>query len=170
MKSNQAGQIVITEDDFLEILYRGQTMNRIVVEESDWISRYEHLCNLFEIEADLTWEMASTATQDRFVEQCFADWGLPEQYEEFDVEQYVLSKCSTQEQVERVNQELKMFKERNMMPVLKFLKYFVDTLHANDMICGVGRGSSVASYVLYLLDVHKVNSLEYELTIDEFLK
>jgi len=34
----------------------------------------------------------------------------------------------------------------------------------------VGRGSSVASYCLYLLGVHKINSLKFDLDIKEFLK
>jgi DNA polymerase III alpha subunit len=40
----------------------------------------------------------------------------------------------------------------------------------NNIVLGVGRGSSVASYVLYLLGVHRVDSLKYDLDIKEFLK
>jgi len=50
------------------------------------------------------------------------------------------------------------------------LKYLVDTLRKNNVIWGVGRGSSVASYVLFLLGVHKIDSLYYNLDIEEFLK
>jgi len=38
------------------------------------------------------------------------------------------------------------------------------------MIWGVGRGSSVASYVLYLLDVHRIDSMFYDLDPSEFLR
>ena len=51
-----------------------------------------------------------------------------------------------------------------------FMKYLVDTLRKNNIIWGVGRGSSVASYVLYLLGVHRIDSLYYDLDITEFLK
>ena len=57
-----------------------------------------------------------------------------------------------------------------MMDVLQFLKYMVDTLRENNIVWGVGRGSSVASYVLYLLGVHKVNSIKYDLDPTEFLR
>ncbi len=40
----------------------------------------------------------------------------------------------------------------------------------NEVIWGVGRGSSVASYVLYLIGIHKVDSMYYDLPINEFLR
>jgi DNA polymerase III alpha subunit len=43
-------------------------------------------------------------------------------------------------------------------------------MKANNIIWGVGRGSSVASYVLYLLEVHRVDSMYYNLDIREFLR
>jgi len=49
-------------------------------------------------------------------------------------------------------------------------KYFVDTMQANNVVWGVGRGSSVASYVLYLIGVHKIDSIKYNLDWQEFLR
>jgi DNA polymerase III alpha subunit len=63
-----------------------------------------------------------------------------------------------------------MFQERNLFDLLRYLKYLVDTLRANNMIWGVGRGSSVASYVLYLLGVHRIDSMFYDLDAREFLR
>jgi DNA polymerase III alpha subunit len=57
-----------------------------------------------------------------------------------------------------------------LFDLLRYLKYLVDTLKSNNMIWGVGRGSSVASYVLYLLGVHKIDSMFYDLDITEFLR
>jgi DNA polymerase III alpha subunit len=57
-----------------------------------------------------------------------------------------------------------------MFILLKYLKYLVDTMRENNIVWGVGRGSSVASFVLFLLEVHRINSLYYDLSIDEFLK
>jgi DNA polymerase III alpha subunit len=53
---------------------------------------------------------------------------------------------------------------------LRYLKYLVDTLRKNNVVWGVGRGSSVASYVLFLIGVHRIDSLYYDLNVDEFLK
>jgi len=54
--------------------------------------------------------------------------------------------------------------------VLHVMKYVVDTLRENQIVWGVGRGSSVASYVLYLIGVHKIDSIKYKLPIEEFFK
>jgi DNA polymerase III subunit alpha len=63
-----------------------------------------------------------------------------------------------------------MFQERDLFNLLRYLKYLVDTMTKNRLIWGVGRGSSVASFVLYKLGVHRINSLHYELDPAEFLR
>ena len=78
--------------------------------------------------------------------------------------------CTTPEQTDRVSQELKLFIEHGMFDLLFYLKYLVDTMRQNKIVWGVGRGSSVASYVLFLIGVHKIDSLKYNLDIHEFLK
>ena len=40
----------------------------------------------------------------------------------------------------------------------------------NKFIWGVGRGSSVSSYILYLIGVHRVNSLKFGFDIKDYLK
>ena len=97
-------------------------------------------------------------------------WLIPQEYTEFDIAGYLYSLCNTEEESDRVIKELQLFDQYNMIDVLKFLKYLVDTMRENNILWGVGRGSSVASYCLYLLGVHKINSLKYDLDIREFLK
>jgi len=63
-----------------------------------------------------------------------------------------------------------MYQERDLFDLLRYLKYLVDRMSENNMIWGVGRGSSVASYVLYLLGVHRIDSLYYDLDPAEFLR
>jgi DNA polymerase III alpha subunit len=57
-----------------------------------------------------------------------------------------------------------------MFTLLKYLKYLVDTMRTHNIVWGVGRGSSVASFILFLIGIHRINSLHYDLSIDEFLK
>lgn len=97
-------------------------------------------------------------------------WDIPAKYKEIDVKEYLLDKCLTDEEIERVELEFAMFEERGLIPLLQFLLFIVDYMRDNDIVWGVGRGSSVASYSLYLMGVHKVNSLRYDLPIEEFLK
>ena len=70
----------------------------------------------------------------------------------------------------RIIQEIALYKKHNMILMLKTMKYIVDTLRTNNVIWGVGRGSSVASYVLHIIGVHKIDSVKYNLPIEEFFK
>lgn len=97
-------------------------------------------------------------------------WFLPEDYLNLDIENYLLALCSTQLETDRITREIELYKKHNMINVLKCVKYIVDTLRENKVVWGVGRGSSVASYSLFLLGLHKINSIKYNLPIGEFFK
>jgi DNA polymerase III alpha subunit len=97
------------------------------------------------------------------------NWFIPEEYFPNLVE-YLYSCCETNEQRTRVDLELELFIKNDMYDLLHVIKYIVDTLRANHVVWGVGRGSSVSSYVLYLIGVHKIDSIKYKLPIEEFFK
>jgi DNA polymerase III alpha subunit len=96
-------------------------------------------------------------------------WFIPQDYCPNLVE-FLYGQCTTPEQTQRVNQELELFIKHNMYDLLHVMKYVVDTLRENNVVWGVGRGSSVASYVLHLIGVHKIDSIKYNLPIEEFFK
>jgi DNA polymerase III alpha subunit len=98
------------------------------------------------------------------------EWSMPQSYYEFDIAKWVLDRCNSEPELQRAASELLLFQEKNLFPLLKYLKYLVDTMRENNIVWGVGRGSSVASFVLYLIGVHKINSLYYDLPINEFFK
>jgi DNA polymerase III alpha subunit len=98
------------------------------------------------------------------------NWRMPVEYKDMDIAEYVLSLCKAEHELQRVGQELLLYQERDLFDLLRYLKYLVDTLRKNNVVWGVGRGSSVASYVLFLIGVHKIDSLYYNLDIEEFLK
>ena len=103
------------------------------------------------------------------------NFNIPQYYKDIDVESFIKELIPTSGQdvniiTARVEQELAEFKARNMYPVLQLMIYIVNTLRKNNLVWGVGRGSSVASYVLYLIGIHKIDSLQYNLDIKEFLK
>lgn len=99
-----------------------------------------------------------------------SNYFLPEEYINLDIAKFVLDQCQNDAELQRAGQELLLYQERDMFMLLKYLKYLVDTMRNNNIVWGVGRGSSVASFVLFLIGVHKINSLYYDLPIDEFLK
>ena len=97
------------------------------------------------------------------------NWFIPDEYKNLDIKSYVLEK-TPEHAIDRVNEELNLYDKYNIIDVLKVCVYIIDTLRKNNIVWGVGRGSSVASYVLYLIGVHKVDSIKYELDINEFLR
>lgn len=97
------------------------------------------------------------------------NWLIPREYKNMDIEGFLVNQCPKENQ-ERLIKELQLYHKHDMLIVLKAMKYIVDTLRKNDIVWGVGRGSSVASYVLYLIGVHKIDSVKYDLPIEEFFK
>jgi DNA polymerase III alpha subunit len=107
---------------------------------------------------------------DEFDRISQAKWNMPEQYNKFDIVGWLVEQCQTQQQINRVAQELVLYDERNLMSLLQFLKYMITMFREHNIVWGVGRGSSVSSYVLYLLGVHKVDSMMYNLDVADFLR
>jgi DNA polymerase III alpha subunit len=97
-------------------------------------------------------------------------WFIPPEYQDMDIELFCLEQCKTEEEFSRVAQELELYHKHKMIPVLKTMKYIVDTLRTNNIVWGVGRGSSVSSYVLFLIGIHKIDSIKYNIPIEEFFK
>lgn len=97
-------------------------------------------------------------------------WHFPAKYQTFDIAKFVLDQCQSETELQRAGEELLMFQERDMLILLKYLKYLVDTMRNNNIVWGVGRGSCVSSFVLFLIGIHKINPIYYDLDVSEFLK
>lgn len=168
MKVDKFGQQILTEDDICDFYLKNPDKNlkSILTENSISFPDDLELSNLPNI-ITYTIEQVSIKKYDNKLQ---SNWLMPEEYKTFDIALYVLSKCKTEEELQRAGEELFLFQERGLFPLLQYLKYLVDTMRANNIVWGVGRGSSVASYVLFLLEIHRINSLYYDLSIDEFLK
>lgn len=74
------------------------------------------------------------------------------------------------ERHKRVQFELNVFTQLDLVPLLKTLVYIIDSFIEKNVVWGVGRGSSVSSYILYLIGVHDIDSVTYELDFNEFLR
>ena len=114
--------------------------------------------------------MARRPDLEKFDQQNCGKWHMPEKYYQINVLQWLLDKCQNDEEKMRVQTEYALFEQKKFVRVLQFLIYFIDTLRANNVVWGVGRGSSVASFCLFLIGVHKINPMLYGLDIREFLR
>lgn len=168
MKSNQYGEIIFNAKDCFNLLMQGHsldTINRLLLDNSVNIQ-----CDLFEQKLTPQRIIEKTCSVTDYDLQNQNNWYMPDEYKNLDIAEYVLSLCTTDQQLQRVGQELLLYQKKNLFNLLRYLKYLVDTMRENNIIWGVGRGSSVASYVLYLLGVHKIDSIYYDLGPEEFLR
>jgi len=170
VKIDSLGNCTLDLNDVVDHLMSGGGISDVGARMFDFPTRdYNNLasnkdCDHWQIRAVA--KFASAQDLDDF---CQAQWMLPQEYLDLDIETHVYSLCNSEEEVYRVELELAEFKARDLLIVLKALKYLVDLMQKEQILWGVGRGSSVASYCLYLLGVHNVNSIQYNLDFKEFL-
>jgi DNA polymerase III alpha subunit len=166
MKTDIFGNPIFQSQDLIDLLYkdRADLFDRVIVEKSEEMSKLSQATGInFNLEQDIA------ITVEEYDSICQNDWFIPDEYKNMDIEGYLVHVCP-KENYQRLIDELTEFRARNMLPLLKVLKYVVDTLKEKKIFWGVGRGSSVASYVLYLLEVHKIDSIKYNLDWREFLR
>lgn len=170
MKYDQFGQTYCTADELADMLYCDPKLDLGLFNVDDPELYNASVCTTYADVPRLNKYHILDMSLEEFDHAQQANWHMPDNYKTLDIAQHVLDLCKTQEELQRVGQELLLFQERDMFDLLRFLKYFVDTMRTNNVVWGLGRGSSVASYVLYLIGVHKINSIYYDLPIEEFLR
>ena len=170
MKYDQYGQTYTTSNELCDLLYKNPTLDISLFQVEDSIEYNRSVAELH-AELDLLDSYHSISqTVEEFDSISQRNWRMPKEYKDLDIAAYVLGLCKEEHELQRVGEELILYQERNLFDLLRYLKYLIDTLRKNNIVWGVGRGSSVASYVLFLIGVHKIDSLYYNLNIDEFLK
>lgn len=170
MRLDKYSNPIFNEDDLFEALYKGYQINAydtvFVEERNSNITTLEHQTGVSLFEPI----NSPTLTVDTLDQEWQKQWKMPSEYKTFDIENWLLCQCKDVVAYNRTKEELEAYKARNMLDLLRWLKYFVDTCSKENLVWGVGRGSSVASYVLFLLGVHNIDSIKYNLDWREFLR
>jgi DNA polymerase III alpha subunit len=168
MKLDKFSQSIFQSQDLFNIMYEKDldVLNKIIVEEDSEISSFiKHS----ELVLQTTESISYSSNVFDFDRNLQNQWFMPDEYKDFDIEEFLVNQCP-KENYTRLVDELNEFRKRDMIDLLRWLKYFVDTCRKNNIIWGVGRGSSVSSYVLYLIGIHKIDSIKYNLDWQEFLR
>ena len=173
MQTNTYSEIVLDETDLCELVLQGRDLNslqRVTVNPEVNLESLIHV--LEDPDALVTWTFPSNSNlsvpdYDALKQK---KWHMLEQYQNMDIAEHVLGLCQSDAELQRCGQELMLYQERGLFNLLRYLTYLVAVMRENQVIWGVGRGSSVASYVLYLLGVHRINSMFYDLDVGEFLR
>lgn len=170
MHTNLFGEIELSEQDLFELLYKQSTDLTKINTDNQTANRFnESRKRNFDSFPSL--KILSNNINDivEFDLQNQDTWFMPDEYKNMDIEGFLVYQCP-KENYDRLISEIQMFRQKNMLNLLRFLKYLVDTLRKNQIVWGVGRGSSVASYCLFLIGVHKIDPIKYKLDIKEFFK
>lgn len=172
IRTDRFGIPVFDSQEIIELLYRGRTdqIDKIVLENSNELIQFKkHLYENHNL--DLSLYQEPDIDLNSFDQICQETWLMPDEYKTLDIENYLITKCNGDiEKINRVELELSEYNSKNLYNVLRFMVFLVDFMKTNDIVWGVGRGSSVASYVLYLIGIHRVDSILYDLDFYEFMK
>lgn len=172
MRVNQYGQVIRSEKEVIDILFQNPNLeiSSIDFDNSNVVEKFNSSSRACDIKIKIRKNQDIDIDVTNFDKLYQNQWFIPEEISNFDIETWLYEQCKTEKEFFRVKEELELYHHFKLRQILVISKYLVDTFRKNQLVWGVGRGSSVASYCLYLIGLHKINSLEYNLDVAEFLK
>ena len=173
MNVNEYGQVFFSTTETIEHLYSGNDISSFVDNQQE-IYKHNAFAKHFEI-GDIVSSSKPTENAIEFHSKLADTWHMPEEYQQLDIETFLAQRLqslglTSEDYIITLSNELKEFKQRKMIKLLQFLVYLIDVSKQHDIVTGVGRGSSVASLVLYLIGVHYIDPIKYNLNYKEFLR
>lgn len=70
----------------------------------------------------------------------------------------------------RLLYEWKLFIQNGLIYLLRALLSAINTMTHNNVCWGPGRGSSTSSYILFIIGLHDVDCVEYDVDVHDFIK
>ena len=105
-------------------------------------------------------------------------WNIPQEYADIDLREFIsaefekiavgLSEKDLEKACDRIFLELEEIERRGLTELFKTIIFVLKRFKEENVIWGVGRGSSCASYILYILGLHSVDCLKYDIPLTEF--
>lgn len=171
MIQNKFSEMIFNESDVMDLVMQGRQLeslkNMLVDDTVDLENAVQFVDRIPEL---IKYVGEPDVILTVFDKEQQATWHMPREYKDIDIAEYILGLCDNEAELQRCGEELLLYQERDLFNLLCYLKYLVDVMTTNQVIWGVGRGSSVASFILYKLGVHRINSLFYNLDVHEFLR
>lgn len=171
-KINPYGEIVLKEEDVIESMLCGFDVSDVCLEDEPALDKYER--SIKEIDVDqypiLREYKPKEIEADKYLYKKSLNWNIPSEYVYLDIEKFLYDKCNTTDQRQRVSEELNEFNRRNEIDILRVMKYIVDRFREENVVWGVGRGSSVSCYCLYLIGINKIDPLKYGISYKDYFK
>lgn len=160
------GDVVFTYDGLLKLARDGQEFHQYLVDENEYTETYNRFSNN---------KLEAYEEDETEVVQFEYDWNTPEPFASIDIvklcaEQMVTLDLTDDIYLDRLHKELTQIDKRDMIDLIRHLLYLIDHFKSNDVVWGVGRGSSCASLVLFLLGINKIDPVAFDIPMEEFLR
>ena len=159
------GSIEIEPDNMCDFILRGVPLDKIYVSTvTDEIRQFNSMSG-------------ENVSVKLFSNELDKNWLLPDEFANLNIDEYfelikqTLDNSDPQydQRLTRIDNELSEFKRRELIMMLKTIIYITHTFKEKNVLWGIGRGSSCASYLLYLVGLHCVDPIKYNIPMSEFL-
>jgi DNA polymerase III alpha subunit len=161
------GIIQVKSEQLEKYLIKGITPDKLAVFELDEAVRQYNQWATQQIKT-------KSEVQVELIDQTFT---IPKQYWIEDIPEYLRSLETKikhdnlyQQRIERLKKEIHLISDHQMTDMIRIVYYVVTIFKEKNIIWGVGRGSSCSSYVLYLMGLHLVDPVKYNIAIEDFIK
>ena len=167
---DQYGQVYLNEEEAMKLVYSNPRIDLSTITIDDASKFNKAVEDLYSNVPKLKQYVPIDVSIEEFDKNNQSNWFMPKEYIDFDIAKWVLEQCNSDEELQRAGKELMMFQERNLLPLLNFMYYLIQVMRENNIVWGVGRGSSVSSFVLYKIGINRINPMYYSLDFSEFLR
>jgi len=171
LKTDSNGIPIFSNKNLIDMIYTGHVdkCHVVLCDANDEIEKFNVHAKEFGTKGLQTY-IPIDVDQKQFDNVCQSEWFMPDEFKNLDVYSFLEQKCNNEVEVKRLDDEYKEFEKRDMINLLRYMVYLVDYMRNNNILWGVGRGSSVSSFVLYLIGVHRINPIQFNLDWREFLR
>jgi DNA polymerase III alpha subunit len=170
VRIDEYGRSIASAEELFSLILQKEFSEQLLAEDDEDTALYNEQCRKHDRENMILTTPEFLCDPMEYHRIRSSDWLIPTEYQAIDLREYLYGLCETEAQVERVMQEMDLYEQRELTDVLRLLIYLVDNFRSNKIVWGVGRGSSVASFVLFLIGIHKIDPLRFGLEISEFLR
>jgi len=179
MNVDAYGQVKFDNKEILEKTYLMENQSVFgFMNDLDEIAKWNENCSHFDLRPINTAQEIDQDPMEYHSNKSYA-WKMPVEFLNFDPIEYcsnelIKRSINKQEYIDYLINELKSWEKimttQSAMNLFRFLHYLIQTCEKNNIVTGVGRGSSVSSLILFLLGVHHVDPVKYNLDYNEFLR
>lgn len=160
------GRAIFNEDSIVELITSGVDVSDLYISDQKF---FQHIMNMLEMTGGPRDPVNLDFDPNEYHKNIQSNPMIPDDYKNIRIEDYLEFDNLPEQYRSRAEEELRIFRYYNLEYILKSLIFIVDKMKENEVIWGVGRGSSVSSLLLFLIGIHRIDPIKYNLDFSDFL-